>query len=68
MDWQPLITAPWERVVELAVIDFDGVIHALPFPCRRTFSGWLNADTRKWADVSPTHWRDWQNSAMARGA
>ena len=24
------------------------------------FDGWLNAETKKWVDVRPTHWRDWQ--------
>ncbi len=56
--WQPIIRAPWERDLELAVIGTDG-IHALTFPCRRTFDGWLDARTKKWVDVRPTHWREW---------
>jgi hypothetical protein len=59
MNWLPILSAPWERDIELAVIDPDGVIHATAFPCRRTFGGWLNAETRKSVDVRPTHWRDW---------
>jgi hypothetical protein len=61
MDWQPIIRAPWERDVELAVIDPDGAICTLTFPCRRTFSGWLNAKSREWVQTRPTHWRDWQS-------
>lgn len=61
MDWHPIITAPWERAVELAVIKPNGEIHTLKFPCQRTFSGWLNCKTRKWVDMRPTHWRDWQD-------
>ena len=61
MDWQPIIRAPFERDLELAVIDPGGAIHVLEFPCCRTFDGWLNARTRKWVDFRPTHWRDWRD-------
>jgi hypothetical protein len=61
MDWKPIVSAPWERNVQIAVIDLNGEVHAQPFPCRRTFDGWLNAKTAKWIDVRPTHWRDWQD-------
>jgi hypothetical protein len=61
MDWQPIIRAPWERHLELAVIDADGAVHALTFPCRRTFDGWLSADTKRPVKVRPTHWRVWQD-------
>ena len=62
MDWQAIIRAPWERKLELAVIDPDGKVHALTFPCLRTFDGWLNADTRRPVKVRPTHWRDWEGA------
>jgi hypothetical protein len=65
VDWQPIVCAPWERDIELAVIDPDGEVHALAFPCRRSFSGWLNVKTKKWVDVRPTHWRDWRGSVTA---
>ena len=42
MDWKPIDTAPFDRDVELAVINSDGK-HALTFPCRRTIGGWVNA-------------------------
>jgi len=38
MDWKPIETAPFDRDVELAVIDGGGV-HALTFACRRVFGG-----------------------------
>jgi len=62
MDWQPIITAPSDRDLELAVIDHDGVAHPLAFPCRRTYNGWIKAGTKSWIDVRPTHWRDWQHN------
>jgi hypothetical protein len=61
MDWQPIITAPDERRLELAVIDLDGWVSVLCFPCRHTSDGWLNMESQKWVDVRPTHWRDWHD-------
>ena len=63
--WQPISTAPFDRDLELAVIDVDGP-HALVFPCRRALHGWIKASTRHEIDVHPTHWRDWRQSAGGR--
>jgi hypothetical protein len=60
MDWYPVSTAPFERDLQLAVIDCDGM-HALVFPCCRTPSGWINAQTKRLVEVHPTHWRDWED-------
>ena len=58
MDWKSIDTAPFNREVELAVIDGSGV-HALTFTCRRVFGGWINARTNKRLYyLLPTHWRD----------
>jgi hypothetical protein len=59
MEWQPITSAPFDRDLELAVIDRDGP-HALAFPCQRLLCGWVNAETKRMLDVRPTHWRDWQ--------
>ena len=40
--WQPIVTAPYDRDLELAVIDGKGE-HSLVFPCRRTEKGWVDA-------------------------
>jgi hypothetical protein len=58
MDWQPISTAPFDRALELAVIDYDGT-HALAFPCRRILGGWVKAETKQRVDVRATHWREW---------
>jgi len=58
IDWQPISTAPFERDLELAVIDQDGP-HALVFPCRRVLSGWIGAQSKHRIEVRPTHWRAW---------
>lgn len=55
--WQPITTAPFDREL-LAVMDKDEP-HALVFPCCRIPGGWVNAGTKRWLDVRPTHWREW---------
>lgn len=59
--WQPASMAPFDRDLELAVIDAKGP-HALIFPCRRILSGWVKAETGERVVVDPTHWRDWKKS------
>jgi hypothetical protein len=61
MDWQTIATAPFDRDLELAVIDIDGA-HALVFPCRRVLHGWVKAETHSPLNVHPTHWRMWRGS------
>jgi hypothetical protein len=56
--WQPVSTAPFDRDLELAVVDKDEP-HALVFLCRRIPDGWMNVESRKSVDVRPTHWREW---------
>ena len=60
MEWQRVATAPFDRDLELAVIDYDGV-HALVFPCRRVLGSWIKAENKHKIDVYPTHWREWQD-------
>ncbi len=61
MDWQTIISAPYDRDLELAVIDVYGP-HSLAFPCRRVLRGWVKAGTKEQVDVHPTHWREWRDS------
>jgi hypothetical protein len=58
MNWHYIETAPFDRDLELAVIDSDGA-HPLMFPCRRVLGGWTKASTRAQLHVRPTHWREW---------
>lgn len=44
MDWKPIDTAPFDRDLELAVIDGEGK-HTLTFPCRRIVGGWFSFTT-----------------------
>lgn len=59
--WQSKATAPFDRDLELAVIDRSGV-HALVFPCRRVLHGWVKSQTGWIVHVDPTHWREWVGS------
>ena len=60
MEWKLINTAPFDRDLELAVIDSTGE-YVVAFPCRRlNDDGWLDAETDKRVYyIRPTHWRDW---------
>jgi hypothetical protein len=62
MEWEPIAAAPFDRDLQLAVIENDDQ-HVLTFPCRRIFGGWLHAESGKRVDVNPTHWREWRRLA-----
>jgi len=58
LEWRPIATAPFDRELQLSVIE-KGEVYALAFPCRRREDGWINAKTGKLVFVEPTHWRFW---------
>jgi hypothetical protein len=61
MDWKLIDTAPFNRDLELAVIDPTGA-NVVAFPCRLTDKGWFDAETNKrvyFSYIRPTHWRNW---------
>jgi hypothetical protein len=68
--WKDVATAPFDRDLQLAVIE-QGETHALVFACRRILGGWIKSETRERIDVHPTHWREWletgRPSAGGRG-
>jgi hypothetical protein len=59
--WHPISIAPFDRNLELAIIDSSGV-NAFFLPCCRILWGWCDAKTRRRVDVKPTHWREWAGS------
>ena len=63
-EWQPISTAPFDRDLELAVINYGGV-HALVFPCRRILTGWVKSGNQEQVNVRPTHWREWEDDARS---
>ncbi|WGS19011.1 MULTISPECIES: hypothetical protein [unclassified Bradyrhizobium] len=58
LTWERIETAPFDRVLEIAVIE-GNIIHRLVFPCRRSFGGWIKVQTGERVAVQPTHWRVW---------
>ncbi len=59
-DWQPVATAPMDRVVQVGVTSKNGVL-AVFFPCRLTANGWINALVRAPLLHEPTCWREWRD-------
>jgi hypothetical protein len=57
--WEKIAAAPYNRDLELAVIEGDHV-HPLVFACRRMADGWIKVSTGERIAISPTHWRPWQ--------
>ncbi|TPK93951.1 hypothetical protein FJ934_16765 [Mesorhizobium sp. B2-4-12] len=62
--WEPIQSAPFDRELELAVLDEDGE-HALVFPCKKILGGWKNAASGVRVEIRPTHWRNWQRADRA---
>ncbi len=56
--WNPVAAAPFDRDLELAVIEGSDV-HSLVFACRRVLGGWIKAGTHERVPIHPTHWREW---------
>jgi hypothetical protein len=62
-EWRDIATAPFDRAVELAVI--DGEIGVLGFPCLRHGDAWFDAETLQPVSVAATHWRYPQPAILA---
>jgi hypothetical protein len=54
-EWRELATAPFDREIELAII--DGQIDVLDASYLRHGNGWLEAETLRPVTVRATHWR-----------
>jgi hypothetical protein len=58
-EWLPASSAPSDRDLEVCVLDFDGIVHALAYPCQKAGVDWIDALGKKHVDIQPTHWRKW---------
>ena len=58
-EWQSASTAPSDEDLEICALDYDGIVHALSFPCRRDGSNWVDRSGGTHADIHPTQWRKW---------
>jgi hypothetical protein len=51
-EWLPVSIAPSDADLEVCVMDYEGIVHALAFPCGRCFD-------EKRIDIQPTYWHKW---------
>lgn len=58
-EWLSISTTPPAGNLEVGVMDYDGVIVALPYPCHKIGSDFVDASDRRRVDIQPTHWRKW---------
>jgi hypothetical protein len=61
-EWLPVSIAPSDGDVEVCALDYDGIVHALVFPCRKDGAQWVDASNKEHVDIQPTHWRKWTES------
>lgn len=55
-EWLPVSIAPADRDLEVCVLDYDGLVHALVFPCHKDGADWVDGSNDH-VHVQPTHWR-----------
>lgn len=65
-EWLPVAIAPPDGDLELCVMDFDGIVTALEYPCHKIGAAWVDASNKKHVDIQPTHWRKWTEKARNR--
>jgi hypothetical protein len=61
LGWRTFDTAPFDTDIWRSLIEKND-IYTLPFPCRRTAEGWINAATGRVVEVEPSHWRSCSES------
>ena len=61
-EWLPVSVIAPDGNLEIEIMDYDGLIVALPYPCHRSGVDFVDAANRKRVDVQPTHWRKWNAS------
>ena len=59
-DWLPIDTAPLEEEVTLLVTDGRGDPYRIPYPCKRTVGGWVNASKGTALAVRPIQWKPYE--------
>jgi len=58
-EWLPVSAAPDGGDLEVCVMNYDGMVRALDYPCHRRGAVWADASNKKLVDIQPTHWRKW---------
>jgi len=59
--WSSIHSAPFIRDLELCAVDGQNV-QTFDLRYRRSENGWQSVDADENIDLSPTHWRDWQQA------
>jgi hypothetical protein len=55
--WKSVEVAPVGIVLQVQVTNAAGDLYVLPFPCRLTAAGWVNAVSGTALVVKPTYWK-----------
>jgi hypothetical protein len=55
--WNPIESAPFDEDVTLQVTDGRGGPYRIPYPCKRTASGWVNSSKGTPLAVTPVKWK-----------
>jgi hypothetical protein len=55
--WHTIDTASPDVAVQVRVTDAAGDQYVLPYPCKLTAGGWVNAVTGAPLSVRPTYWK-----------
>jgi hypothetical protein len=55
--WKKAETAPEGVIAQVRVTDGDGSDYLLPYPCKLTTVGWVNAASGKPLSVGVTYWK-----------
>jgi hypothetical protein len=60
-EWLPVSIPPSDGDLEVCVLDYDGIVHALEFPCQKDKdrAEWIDALSKKHVDIQPMQWRKW---------
>lgn len=58
-EWLPVSMTPPDGDLEVCVIAYDGIVHALGYPCRKSGADFVDSSNIRRIDIQPTHWREW---------
>jgi hypothetical protein len=59
IEWLPASLAPPDKDLEVCVLDLDGMVRALSFPCHKEGAEWVDASGKRQSGIQPMLWRGW---------
>ena len=66
MYWNSVDSAPAEVLLQVLVNDGSGSDYLLPYPCKLTPEGWVNAATGSRLEVRPNRWKPFVETRRAK--